>query len=212
MRFETREICGNNPPKNENPTPFNSETSVSSRFETPKLFIPFESKQKASASRASPTRKTPTPSQHSFCVPFLNLPKPTPTPFELCKTVVQISHSCSNNPSAFTLVQPVFIKNKPLSEEQKLLKLVRSEDCHQFFKNTAKELKMPIKSLQLKRKILKSGLTTKISSFWAKRSLQCPLIFKRIGVEEDDTQAVLVEVRDLIKVQGGCEWARDSFE
>ena len=192
--------------KSEKPTTITSKTSVSSHEELPKLFIPYESKPSASASKASPSRKTPFQDQHSKWVPFLNLikteKKPVQTSLKINKLGFQVTQYYGTSLSLFPPIQPICLKDKQLSEEEKLFELVRSEDCQKFFKNTAKELKNLGKIIKIKKKIIKFGATQKIAEFWTKQSLQCPIIFKRIGLEEINTQNMLVEVLDLIKVQG----------
>lgn len=97
------------------------------------------------------------------------------------------------------------------SEKEKFLKLIESENIGAYF--NAKEnvqnqnsISCHHKKLNLRKKILKSGMVRKVANFWKQKSLHFPVVFKRFCVEKNFEQSGLFEYHDLIKVQGSFEF------
>lgn len=62
----------------------------------------------------------------------------------------------------------------------------------------------------LHKKISKWGLVKKLSSYWHKHNANCPVIFKRIGVDTHSNVNAQVEVQDLIRSRpGGSDSVQD---
>jgi len=55
----------------------------------------------------------------------------------------------------------------------------------------------------LRKKISKWGLVRKLGSYWLKQNPNCPVIFKRIGVDTHSDANAQVEVQDLIRSRPG---------